>query len=1133
MGQAPTAEQLLADASWLRRLAERLAGDGEADDLVQETWIAAWQRQPDTERPLRPWLAKVMRDTFRMRRRAERRRQQRELSVDEAAPEVSPADLLEQVRLHKLLVELVLAMDEPFRSTLLLRFVEGRTAAEIARATGVPEGTVRWRLHEALSRLRTRLDEINGSRKAWAPAVLVFAEKGMVVAKTTKSVIAIVMLLILLMSGAALVWFPSTNKHTPDEGATLVASATSGGSAREPGALSGSRQLPTWFASEGAPARKIAGRVTFRGVPVAGATVALHTLISDLDGGGPTLQMATTSDGSFDFGVLPASQYSVTASTADTVASMVYIDTANPVLRPPPDHLELRLGECAGRISGTVFDASGNPLPRVHVRRDLLVGVDTDATGTYALCVPIGFNEIGYSADGYGAVTLTVDARGEVVRDLVLVPEATIVIRVVRADDARPVPNARIMVRPSQWSADHPSVKGGISDDEGRVHISGLVPGRYRALGFADGLQSTAQVEVSAEIGTVAEEILRMQPMARLTGRVMNGTTPVVGAKVVAVRNAPTMRSASAFSQEDGRFVLERVPPGKVTFLASPYDVASPASLNVELGKRYDDVILDVRALASIRGRVTRQGKPVGGAEVCCVRTAEAIEDRVRADADGRYEFDGVVAGSYSLMAESADAFNMPTKINVGPREERVLDLELDLAASIAGTVVDRAGHPVKGVVVRWRDEKTGDVGRCTTDSQGRYRCVAMSGDGTYSSAVFPSFDMQTPFPTADGGPYPVRELKDGSSSIQDVRIAIDQPQLTISGRVLDDAGVPVADAVVKARAVRDGELPLFHAWERLPMTATTVDGEFTVRGLAPGRYGLQAERADGGAGTIASVAAGTFDITIRIERPARIEGTLVDFQQPPVVYARRVGEFAFAPGVVRNTAFTVSGLKPGTYIVNAQTAQEGDAKRVELHAGESVKLTLVSQGRGAIEGAVLDFKTRAPISNATCHAVMSVAGEQTMTSWDPSTAPRSDSRGVLLIDPAPAGTVTVSCLMPTSTWSPASAEVVVIAGRRARVELLSVEAVGEARGSIGAVFDHKVTPPRISQVVPNSSGAKAGLRVGDLVVEVNGSSVAGLNGMGVATLIENTSIGKDVTLTVLRGGGRRTLAAKIEPRAL
>jgi hypothetical protein len=89
-----------------------------------------------------------MRDTFRMRRRSEQRRKARELRADAAVAPASPAELLEQVRLHKVLVELVLAMDEPFRSTILSRFVEGLTTAEIARATDTVEGTVRWRLHE-------------------------------------------------------------------------------------------------------------------------------------------------------------------------------------------------------------------------------------------------------------------------------------------------------------------------------------------------------------------------------------------------------------------------------------------------------------------------------------------------------------------------------------------------------------------------------------------------------------------------------------------------------------------------------------------------------------------------------------------------------------------------------------------------------------------------------------------------------------------------------------------------------------------------------------------------------------------------------------------------------------------------
>jgi hypothetical protein len=61
-----------------------------------------------------------------------------------------------------------MALDAPFRRAILLRYLEGRPAPEIARMLGVPEGTVRWRIKEALDRLRADLDaRIEGGRKAW------------------------------------------------------------------------------------------------------------------------------------------------------------------------------------------------------------------------------------------------------------------------------------------------------------------------------------------------------------------------------------------------------------------------------------------------------------------------------------------------------------------------------------------------------------------------------------------------------------------------------------------------------------------------------------------------------------------------------------------------------------------------------------------------------------------------------------------------------------------------------------------------------------------------------------------------------------------------------------------------------
>jgi hypothetical protein len=81
--------------------------------------------------------------------------------------------MLERLELQRRVVELVAALDEPYRTALLLRFYERREPADIALAIGVPAGTVRWRINEGLRRLRARLDEAAaGEREAWRALLL-------------------------------------------------------------------------------------------------------------------------------------------------------------------------------------------------------------------------------------------------------------------------------------------------------------------------------------------------------------------------------------------------------------------------------------------------------------------------------------------------------------------------------------------------------------------------------------------------------------------------------------------------------------------------------------------------------------------------------------------------------------------------------------------------------------------------------------------------------------------------------------------------------------------------------------------------------------------------------------------------
>ncbi len=217
MGASPTPPDpasLLRHEGWLRRLALRLVEDeADADDVVQETWRRALERPPRDARALPAWLAHVARNAARGLWRTTARRRRREEAA--ARPERIPAtiDVVARAETQRRLVDAVLALDEPFRTTVLLRYVDELSLREIADRHGVPEATVRSRLKRGLDRLRERFDaESHGDRGRWALALLSFARPGAptlaapttvaggvaIVSSTTKTIGGAVLVLLLL-----------------------------------------------------------------------------------------------------------------------------------------------------------------------------------------------------------------------------------------------------------------------------------------------------------------------------------------------------------------------------------------------------------------------------------------------------------------------------------------------------------------------------------------------------------------------------------------------------------------------------------------------------------------------------------------------------------------------------------------------------------------------------------------------------------------------------------------------------------------------------------------------------------------------------------------------------------------------
>jgi RNA polymerase sigma factor (sigma-70 family) len=166
-------EELLEHSDWARRLATQLVGDAQrADDLVQEAWLVAIKSPPRHAENLRGWLGSVVRRLAASEWRGDRRRTEREERG--ARPEALPPtdQLVHEAQLSKELVEAVVAMPDPFKTVLLMRFFRDNKPAQIAKELGRPLATVKTQIQRGLEKLRDELDGRYGDRRSWCLALM-------------------------------------------------------------------------------------------------------------------------------------------------------------------------------------------------------------------------------------------------------------------------------------------------------------------------------------------------------------------------------------------------------------------------------------------------------------------------------------------------------------------------------------------------------------------------------------------------------------------------------------------------------------------------------------------------------------------------------------------------------------------------------------------------------------------------------------------------------------------------------------------------------------------------------------------------------------------------------------------------
>lgn len=155
-----TIESVLEQQDFVRGLARRLLQDDDlAEDVVQQTLLAALKNPPRCREYLRTWLRRVVRNYVFQYRRAGARRHHHEstAAIDPRRQVPSTDEIVERESTRRMILEAVLELDAPFRDVIILRYLENLSLPEVAERIDRPLETARSRLKRGVQILRQKL----------------------------------------------------------------------------------------------------------------------------------------------------------------------------------------------------------------------------------------------------------------------------------------------------------------------------------------------------------------------------------------------------------------------------------------------------------------------------------------------------------------------------------------------------------------------------------------------------------------------------------------------------------------------------------------------------------------------------------------------------------------------------------------------------------------------------------------------------------------------------------------------------------------------------------------------------------------------------------------------------------------
>jgi RNA polymerase sigma-70 factor (ECF subfamily) len=931
-------EEFLEHAGWVRRLARQLVRDQAlADDVVQEAWLAAVRRPPEAGVSVRSWLGGVVRNTVAQMHRGERRRVRREEAVAalEGGGGLAPDELSQRLEGQRLLVETVAKLEEPFRSTVLLRYFEGLSAAAIGRRLRVPAATVRWRLMRGLDLLRERLDgEHGGDRRRWcvllipiagnplimatAASALVQGVKGAIAMKTGTKVAGVATLL--LITSAGFVLFERSKEEPIPATPVRVAVATTdpetsiahqAGAASEPEAATLEVERFKEGDAKEAPASlgrwlEVAGRcIDPDGRPLGDVAVTEARL-------GSALSARSGADGRFGYRLDDGALIDALAIGSDGVQ---------------------------GR-----FVASASGRERVALIRTVRLGATTDL-GDIVM-------ERGGSIRGR-----VVTASGEPVRGAIVTPT----------------------------SPDQPS----------GPRQTGFVAGGRAPSPRPDGNPLGGLVRSLVE--QMAERVA-VEAMAETLGGGEGGIGGILADQVtgppVATESAQ-WNLPSAKSGPDGTFHLEGVREGPCrldvrkasfnTMISDLIDVKwdSPATGVIVRLDRAEDPEWRVEGVV-----VDPDGEPHGDALVEGFfhrKDGSKVNSFRRVDEQGRFAFAANEPGTWTFSAHTVDArFGGAFLEGVGRETEAPIELRLVVARAFRVRIVDARGAPVTDYTVAL-DRPNRPVGGIVLSSPLGSHTASNAADGVLSvKAPIEPFMVVVDaegFATLRLGPF------DPASLPEEIAGALD-PIRGIEGLVDVDGGPASAATVIAHRVAADDTtviLNRFPSWvgEHAVTEGTTGDdGRYRLTVREAGTYVVEARGAGrppafsrpfdydpgrGGTCDVSLVAGGALEGRVLIGAPRSPAGMVVGISQGgPDVRSQRVGEdgvFRFedlTPGPwmvkllseeISTTAFSQMTMKAHREPLPFDVlVRSGQTSRLDVDAGQGPG-SVVIEGRFLYEG--------------------------------------------------------------------------------------------------------------------------------------------------------------------------------------